>query len=194
MDNDQDPRLADAREYDLEHKEEYLKSLDAQDLLDKVRKNEKGFRKPGKKAIDAARETLHEYRRVKAERFLKEHTERVKHYGVEIKAFFDEDFFRKTGMIKPSLTIADFKPVNDIPEMKPWSEALEDNLAARMNCTHELNEDETVCDRCGLNPENWGDKSEGVADDYLNRQREKIEAQKAKELEEAKEKESEEKE
>lgn len=159
-------------QYDRDNIAEYEKVREAEDVL--RRANQKGMRKPSNKEITKAKEVIHEYRRTKAQTFLEEHKKRIAYYGVEIKAYFDEDFFKQSGMIRPSLTIADFNPHKKIAPTKPWSEALEENLATRINCHHELGEDEANCKHCGLNPENWGGDSEGVKDEYQESQRAKI--------------------
>lgn len=159
-------------QYDRDNKAEYDKVRKAEDLLQRAGKD--GFKKPTNKEIAHAKEVIHDYRRTKAQTFLEEHKKRIVYYGVEIKAYFDEDFFKQSGMIRPSLTIADFNPHKKIAPVKPWSEALEENLVTRINCHHELGEDEASCKHCGLNPENWGGDNEGVADDYQDRQRAKI--------------------
>lgn len=164
--------------YDKDHLAEYRKMQEAEDTL--RRANDKGFRKPNNRQIEKAKEIVQSYRRTKAQTFLEEHKARVKYFGVEIKAHFEE--VRGTGLIKPSLIIADFDPFAGVKDMKPWSEAMEENLATRINCTHEMNDDETACKKCSLNPENWGSNNEGVSNEYNDKQRAKIAAEKEKEL------------
>lgn len=163
--------------YDKDNPKEYAKEQAAIAVLDRV--NQTGFRKSSKKAIAKAKEDLQSYRQRKAETFLEEHKARIKYYGMEIKAYFDE---LPNGLLKPSLTLADFDPFKELAKTKPWSEALEENLATRINCEHKLNEDGTVCEKCGLNPENWGSDGTGVTNEYQDAQRERIEKQKAIEL------------
>lgn len=163
--------------YDKDHLREYREMQEAQDLLAHV--NDKGFRKPNNRQIAKAKDVVQDYRRLKAKTFLEEHKTRIEYYGVEIKAYFEE---LPNGLIKPSLTIADYNPFREIAPVKAWSEALEENLAARVNCTHELNEDETACKKCNLNPENWGSNKEGVTDEYHEKQLERIAKQKEIEL------------
>ena len=166
--------------YDKDNLKDYREMQEAEEVLKHAK--DKGFRAPSKKALDKATQIVQDYRRKKAQTFLEEHKTRISYYGVEIKAYFDEEFLKQTGMIRPSLTIADFNPFKPIKNVKPWSEAMEENLATRINCTHELNEDETACKHCGLNPENWGTNNEGVTDEYQERQRTKIQEEKEKEL------------
>lgn len=163
--------------YDEANLVEYRKMQEAQEVLDGAKK--KGFRKPSNKELVKAKEIVHEYRRKKAETYLEEHKGRITYYGVEIKAYFET---LPNGLIKPSLTIADFNPFKELAPVKPWSEALEENLATRINCNHKLNEDGTVCEKCQLNPENWGSNNEGVSNEYQDGQRERIATQKAREL------------
>lgn len=165
-------------EYDKANLAEYRKMQEAEETLRHA--NDKGFRKPNNRQIERAKEIVQDYKRNKARAYLEEHKKRVIYYGVEIKAHFEE--VHGTGLIKPSLIIADFNPFKGIAEAKPWSEAMEENLAARINCTHKLNEDETACEKCALNPENWGSNNEGVTNEYQDRQREKIQIEKEKEL------------
>lgn len=159
-------------QYDKDNEAGYKKVAAAEELLKKA--GAKGMKQPSRDEIEKAKETIQDYRRTKAQTFLEEHKKRCIHYGVEIRAFFDKDFFDQTGMIRPSITIADFDPYKKVADMKPWSEALEENLATRINCHHELGEDEASCKHCGLNPENWGSDNEGVKDEYQTKQREKI--------------------
>jgi len=163
--------------YDRDNLVEYRKMQAAEELLKNA--NAKGFRKPSNKEIARAKEVVQEYRKKKAETFLEEHKARITYYGVEIKAYFEP---LQNGLIKPSLTIADFNPFRELAPVKPWSEAMEENLATRINCKHELNVDDTACKKCGLNPENWGEGKEGVVNDYLDKQREKIAEQKETEI------------
>jgi len=163
-------------QYEKDHSKEYAKAIGAATLL--LHSNKKGFKKAKGKDLQEANEIVQDYRRNKSLEYLKKHREMSEYYGIEIKAFFDKDFFEQTGMIRPSITVADFNPNKEIENVKPWSEALEENLALRINCNHELNEDETACKHCTLNPENWGDGNEGVSNEYNDKQRAKIEKQK----------------
>lgn len=165
-------------EYDKANLAAYRKMQEAGEVLRHA--NDKGFRKPSHKQLERATEIVQDYKRTKARTFLEEQKKRTIYYGIEIRAHFEE--VRGTGLIKPSLTLGDFDPFKGIAEAKPWSEALEENLAARINCTHKLNEDETACEKCALNPENWGSNNEGVTNDYQDKQRAKIQAEKEKEL------------
>lgn len=162
--------------YDKDNLADYRAMQEAEKVLEQATK--KGFRKPSNKELEAAKQVVHEYRRNKAATFLEEHKKRITYFGVEIKAYFD---LLDNGLMKPSLTIADFNPFKGIENTKPWSEAMEENLATRINCTHQPNEEETACKLCALNPENWGENKEGVTNEYLDKTREKIEAEKAKE-------------
>lgn len=164
--------------YDKDNLVEYRRTQEAEEMLRHA--NDKGFRKPSNKQLERAKEIVQNYRRTKAQTFLEEHKKRVTYFGVEIKAHFEE--VKGTGLIKPSLIIADFNPWAGIKDMKPWSEALEENLATRINCTHEMNDDDTACKKCNLNPENWGSNNEGVSNDYQDKQRAKIAAEKEREL------------
>jgi len=166
-------------QYDLDNKKEYAKAVEAADLL--LSSKKKGFKKAKGAELQKASDTIRDYQKNKGMAFLEEQKTRSEYYGMEIKAYFDKEFFDQNGLIKPTITIADFNPNKEIPKMKPWSEALEENLATRINCSHELNEDETTCKACGLNPENWGENNEGVSNEYNDRQREKIEVQKGHE-------------
>lgn len=169
-------------EYDKEHLAAYKKMVTAEQVLVLAKKKPDGFRQPSHADIDDARQVVQEYRRDKSAAFLEAYKKAIVFYGVEIKAHFD---MLPNGLVKPSLTVQDYDIHKDLAGVKPWSEALEENLATRTNCTHELNEDETACTACGLNPENWGADRQGVTEAYMAKQREKIQAQKAKELEEA---------
>lgn len=164
-------------EYDKANLKEYRKMQQAESVL--AAANIKGMRKPSNKAIEAAKELIQDYRRKKAETFLEEHKARIAFYGVEIKAHFET---LGNGLIKPSLTIADFNPFKETAPVQAWSEAMEENLATRIGCEHEINEDGTVCRKCALNPENWGVDNVGINEDYHAKQRERIETQKEIEL------------
>jgi len=166
--------------YDKDNLKEYRAYQEACAIIEKG--TTKGFKRPKYEVMLAADGIIKEYRRKKAATFLEEHKARITYYGVEIKASFDKEFFEQTGMIRPTAALADFNPFKGISEMKPWSEALEENLAQRINCTHKLNEDETACETCGLNPENWGFNAEGVTDEYKDKQRAKIQDQKLAEI------------
>lgn len=162
--------------YDKDNLKEYRKYEAAEATLDRM--SQKGVRQPSKKEVEKAKEIVQTYRRKKAETFLEDYKGRIKYYGMEIKASFES---LPNGLIRPSLNLGDFNPFKEIENLKPWSEAMEENLATRINCHHELNEDGTVCKHCGLNPENWGSEDEGVSDEYLEKQHERI--TKAKEQE-----------
>lgn len=163
--------------YDKDNLSEYRKCQEAEELL--AHANDKGFRKPSHKQIERAKETVQDYRRKKAQTFLEEHKKRITYYGVEIQAHFEQ---LGNGLLKPSLRIADFDPFKPLRNMKPWGEALEENLATRINCTHEMNDDETACKHCALNPENWGENNEGVTNEYQDKQRKRIAEEKEHEL------------
>jgi len=166
-------------QYDLDNKKEYDKAIEAAKLL--LSSKKKGFKKAKGGELQKAKETIEAYRKDKSLAYLGAHTEKCRYYGMEIKAYFDKEFFEQNGLIKPTITLADFNPNKEVPKMKPWSEALEENLATRINCNHELNDEETVCKHCQLNPENWGENNEGVSNEYNDKQREKIEIQKGHE-------------
>jgi len=167
-------------QYDLDNKTEYDKVIEAAKLI--LSSKKKGFKKAKGGELQKASETIKEYRKNKGLAYLEAHKEKCTYYGMEIKAYFDKEFFEQNGLIRPTITIADFNPNKEIPKMKPWSEAMEENLATRINCNHELNTDETVCKHCGLNPENWGENNEGVSNEYNDKQRNKIAEHKEQEI------------
>lgn len=163
--------------YDKDHLAEYREYQAAEELLSDV--NKKGFRKPNNRQIERARETIHEYRRKKAETFLEEHKARISYFGIEIKAHFDE---LPNGLIKPSISLAPFDPFKQLAPVKPWSEAMEENLATRINCKHKPMEDnDDVCGTCGVARVSWGENNEGVTNEFIDRARAKIDEQKAAE-------------
>jgi len=164
-------------QYDKDNLSEFRKMQAAEQTLARV--NQKGFRKPSNKELERAKELVRDYRRKKAQTFLEEHKKRIEYYGVEIKAYFEE---MPNGLIKPSLTIADYDPFKAIAAMKPWSEALEENLATRINCTHDLDEDTGSCKKCQLGKDNWGGNNEGVSNEYQDKQRARIAEEKQHEL------------
>lgn len=163
-------------QYDKDNLAEYREYEAAKEVLEN--KDKKGFRKPNRRALERAADTMKEYRRKKALAFLEEHKQRCTYYGLEIKAYMEQ---LPNGLAKPSLHIADFDPFAAMRNMKPWSEALEENLATRLNCTHELDEDTGSCKKCQLGKDNWGSNNDGVTDEYLAKQRERIAEQKAHE-------------
>lgn len=167
--------------YDKEHLADYKKMLAAENVLKLAKAKPDGFRQPSHADIDDAQQKVQQYRRDRAAAFLEAYKNLIRQYGVEIKAHFD---MLPNGLVKPSLTVKEYDIHKDTMSLKPWSEALEENLATRINCTHEPNDDETVCKVCGLNPENWGADRQGVTEVYIEKQRAKIQEQKVKELEE----------
>lgn len=132
----------------------------------------KGFRAPSKKDIAKAQDVLKEDRRVRAEYFITVYEALKEACGIEVGLL-------GFNMVAPEMYAANIglkgytppKPANT----KPWSEAKEENLATRINCDHKLNEDATACERCGLNPENWGADNKGVNTDYEKKERARIE-------------------
>lgn len=146
----------------------------------------KGFRKPTKKQIEGAQNTLKEDRRVRAEFFIAVYEELKEATGIEVGLL-------GFNMAAPNLYQADiglkgYTPPKP-PNTKPWSEAKEENLATRINCEHKINEDGTTCEKCGLNPENWGADNKGVSPEYETAERERIDKVNAEENAGEKEKE-----
>jgi len=143
----------------------------AKTVLDAAQKGKKGFRAPSKKEIQAAQETLKEDRRIRADFFVQIYDVLKEVTGIEVGLL-------GFNMAAPNLYQADiglkgYTPPKP-PETKPWSEAKEENLATRINCEHKLAEDGTACEKCGLNPENWGADNKGVSPEYEKAERGRI--------------------
>lgn len=170
----------------------------AQEVLANAGNNKKGFRKPSKKEIKKAQEVIQKDRKERADAFLQEYAEKdvcpeckherqglIKRHGIEITATA-EPLQGQPNVFKAALNLGDYHEPKQ-PQTKKWSEAMGENLDLRKNCTHQIDEEEIKCEKCGLPPANWGAQGIGVTKEFEEKTIQKIKDQQQKELEEEKE-------
>jgi len=144
-----------------------------------------GANKPDKKTLRKLDEDIQKQAQEIGEEFMRRYTALCQMAAVEIRAEMLTD--PKVPTIARAMTV--LRPYRKKKEakMKAWHEAMADNLHMRANCEHVLNEEGTACEKCGLNPENWGQRNGkpfGVTDAYREKITKKIEEEKAKAEEE----------
>ncbi len=163
------------------------KVIDAETLL--ANSGKAGFRKANKKDIAKAKEIIKEDRNKRAKDFLAEYKEVCKKHGIEVKAQMEQ----VEGMpaVRAGLYLDEYVE-RVAPEMKPWSEAMAENLDARSICEHKLHSEGGRCEKCGLEKFKeidgeavpaWGDKGKGVTSEYRKEILRLIEVQKKEEAE-----------
>lgn len=123
----------------------------------------KGFRTPkvGSKEHEALR--IEQEARENAQNFLKEYRVLVDKYGMDFRAKLE------------------LEPVPKEPEIKPWSESLQENLDVRTACKHEDSEGNGVCTKCRLGNTIWGEDGTGATEEYVKAQYGRIEKEKVRE-------------
>lgn len=155
-----------------------MKLKTAEDILERAGKQ--GAKQPTKKEVKQATEIVKQDRADRASAFMEEYEALIKKHSLEIYGRIEQF---ADGVARATLHLRPYVEAKE-PEMKDWHEAMEENLQTRSVCEHKLNAEEIVCEKCGLNPENYGPGDRGVSDDYRDKTLAKIAEAKAKHDEE----------
>jgi len=135
----------------------------------------KGFRTPNKK--EQERLAMEADYKERATAFLADHRINVKKHRIDFKATLKPSDSALQSVLE--LTEAELEPEQ---EVKPWSEAMQENLDVRTACKHEDNEGNGVCTKCNLGKTNWGENGVGATEEYIKDQYAKIEKSKKREV------------
>lgn len=154
-----------------------------------------GFRKANKKALQEAETIVREDFKNRGEAFMEDYRELCKKHGMEIQAEMQPVEGMPKNIAKAGLMLNEYVEQKQ-PQMKPWSEAMAENLDLRASTKHILNAEGDKCEVSGLpvfveidgkSVRAWGENDYGVSEEYRTYMIDKIEEQKKKEAEEAKE-------
>jgi hypothetical protein len=134
----------------------------------------KGFRTPNKKEqVKMAKEQEYKER---AEAFLADYKKLPAKHGIDFKATLKPS----DSKLEAVLELTDYTAPEE-PQVKPWSEAMQENLDTRINCEHKDTDGNGVCGICGLGVVNWGKDGKGAIKEYIDGQYKKIEKSKERE-------------
>lgn len=142
------------------------------------RQGQKGFKKMSDKEIEGKRDTMKKYRKALAEAFQAAYEKLKEDYEIELFATIQQI---PGGPLLPALQLRRWTKPAPQAEMKPWSEAMRENLNTRMDCEHKPDEIDEYCDLCKLPRDAWGETGKGCSAAYIDRQNTKIAAQQEKE-------------
>lgn len=146
---------------------------DLKDQLEKSR-NAKGFKKLAKKSEQALSNKIQETALEVANEYQARYLELCQLFTMELKPAMRTNPYQPT----TAQAVLELKPYAKPKQTKPWHEAMADNLRTRAKCVHVLHEEGNICEKCGLNPENWGESGKGVTTAYNLSMTEKIATEK----------------
>lgn len=135
----------------------------------------KGFRKLTAGDKQKLSNKVQELAKQLADEYIARYKEQCEFFGMEWKAEMVPDPY--TGAALARIMLRPYKKAEK-PNVKPWHEAMAENLKVRADCEHVLHDEGNACEKCGLAPQNWGENGKGVSATYFSDMREKIEAEK----------------
>lgn len=169
---------------DTQVEKKVAKLADLKEQLDQTRKAT-GFKKLTKKSEQTLSNKIQEVALEIANEYMARYEALCKLFGMEIRAVM------RVNPMQPNMAqaVTELKPFSPKPKnIKPWHEAMADNLHTRAKCVHVEHAEGDKCEKCGL-PKfvpfgedeavpAWGEKGKGVTAEYLAKQKERIEQEK----------------
>lgn len=169
---------------DTQVEKKVAKLADLKEDLEQSRKAT-GFRKLTKKNEQALSNKIQELALEIANEYMARYEALCKMFGMEIRAVM------RVNPAQPNISqaVTELKPYAPKPKnIKPWHEAMADNLHTRAKCEHVEHAEGDKCEKCGLPKfatfgedepiKAWGAKGKGVTAEYLAKQKERIEQEK----------------
>jgi len=133
-----------------------------------------GFKKLAKKSEQKLSNQIQELALVIANEYQARYKELCQLFTMELKPAM------RTNQYQPNVAqaVIELKPYAPKSNTKPWHEAMAENLKTRAKCVHVLHDEGNICEKCGLNPENWSETGKGVKHEYFTDMEKKISAEK----------------
>lgn len=139
--------------------------------------NKPGAKKEKEKTINELKAEYQAKNQKLGVEFMARYNALVQFMGIEVRAVME------TNPYQPNVAqaVTRMQPYREKEKKtKPWHEAMADNLHTRAACEHVEHAEGELCEKCGLPVVNWGKSNKGVSQEYLERQRARIEEEKKK--------------